>query len=59
VQKTHIDTKPVLASFDFIAIASALADSQVAAALAWERIGDPVRFEPPLRLHLVHQVLLI
>ena len=59
VQKTQLDTKPVLASFDFIATVPALGDSQIAAALSWEQICDPLRFEPPLRLHLVHQVLLI
>jgi len=58
-QKAQLDTKPVLSAIDFIAIAPPLTDSQIAAALAWEQLGDPLRFEPPLRLHLVHQVLLI
>ena len=58
-QRTQVDTQHVLLPFDFAAIISALGDAQVAVALSWERAYHPIRFEPSLRLHLLHQILLI
>ena len=57
VQKTSFEAKAALTPFDFTAMIPMLGGSQVATALSWERADDPGRFEPPIRLHLYHQVL--
>ncbi len=59
VQESQVDSTPVLLPFDFAAIIPSLEGSQVAAALSWERSCDPMQSEPPLRLHLLHQIMLI
>jgi hypothetical protein len=56
-QKTHIDVAPLPVAFDCVAILPARAESHPAP--AWEPSGGPAPAGPPLRLHLMHQILLI
>jgi len=58
-EKTEFDCNQVMASIHFLATDLPCEVSQVAVLFLWERTGDRGRLEPPLRLHLLHQVLLI
>lgn len=58
-QKVQIDFPQVIAPFDLVAIPSVLTDAQIAAAARWELACCHTEIEPPLRLHLLHQTLLI
>lgn len=57
-QKTQIDRLQSHVPIDFAAIAPAMIDSQVAALRVMERTRE-LAPEPPLRLHLLNQILLI
>lgn len=58
-QKVQIDSAHVLAPLDLVASVSVLTDAQIAPAARWELARFQVDLEPPLRLHLLHQSLLI
>jgi hypothetical protein len=58
-QKAQLDAPMALAPCDFAAILPALAEAQLAAGPRWQRGCDPAHFESPLRLHLLHQIMLI
>ena len=55
-QKVQIDSPQAFAPFDLVAI---VADTQIASAARWELACCQIEIEPPLRLHLLHQTLLI
>ena len=57
--KSLIDMSQFLALSDFAAILSVASDLPLSAMPAVERFVDPRGFKPPLRLHLLHQHLLI
>ena len=59
-QKTVIDASPAVAAFDFAAVIPTLLDGRLAAAaLSWDRTHTHNDSPPALRLHLLHQILLI
>ena len=58
-QKTQIDAAPIAATFD-LAVVDQMADGQLFGAFSgWERREIHSAHQPPLRLHLLHQSLLI
>jgi len=57
-QKVKIDAPQAVAFIDLVATLPLLADAQTLSA-SWCSIGDgPLAAAPPLRLHLLHQLLL-
>jgi len=58
-QETRLDTPQVALPFDIAPVVMAGADHQFLTAFAWERACHFGVSEPPLRLHLLHQLLLI
>ena len=58
-QKVHLDAEQVAAVFDFAAIVDSQAEPQASSASRWDVALDLICLEPPLRLHLLHQILLI
>ena len=57
--KTQIDAPQLVVDFDHLAISPALADSQ-AVSTNWTQVAyGASELAPPLRLHLLHQTLLI
>jgi len=58
-QETRIDMSQAAASFDIAALVLTEADHHLSSAIAWERACHFAISEPPLRLHLLHQLLLI
>ena len=58
-QKVQLDGPGVVSTSDFAAVLSSQADSELPSASHWVRAYDPVRFQSSLRLHLLHQILLI
>ena len=59
-EKTQVDASPADAAFDFPAAIPALLDGQLAAAaLPWDLAHTLNDSPPPLRLHLLYQILLI
>ena len=58
VQKTQLDKSQLDVPMDFAAIVPATCDAQIAAEFCVAHSLD-VPLEPPLRLHLLHQILLI
>jgi hypothetical protein len=59
-EKTQIDASPADAAFDFAAAIPTLLGGHLAAAtLSWDRAHTLNDSPPPLRLHLLHQILLI
>lgn len=58
VQKAQVDTQQLDMPIDFAAILPATYDAQVAGVLSFARVHENAA-EPPVRLHLFHQVLLI
>lgn len=58
-EKTQVDSPVELVSWDIVAITTASTDLAHGSALAWELAQSRGELEPPLRLHLFHQVLLI
>src|SRR6267142_2333810 len=58
-QKVQIDAPQTVALFDLIAAVPAVADVQAALARFWALGCSPQESAPPLRLHLLHQLLLI
>lgn len=43
----------------FVACLPAIATSRIGPSLSWQFGSGPAQLEPPLRLHLLHQILLI
>lgn len=58
VQKSQLSSLHLLAPIDFAAIGPAVCETQVGALNRIERVHDHAA-KPPLRLHLLHQILLI
>jgi hypothetical protein len=58
VEKSHIDRDENRAPLDFALNQAAIART-VGVAAAWEEAHAFLRSEPPLRLHLLHQIMLI
>ena len=58
-QKTQIDSPELVVAFDYAIVAPMRAGVPIAPALSWELAGNLANVEPPLRLHLLHQMLLI
>lgn len=58
-QETRIDMSTAAVSFNIAAILLTQAGHQLTSAIAWERACHFAISEPPLRLHLLHQLLLI
>jgi hypothetical protein len=58
-QETRLDTVQLALSCDFAPIFLAGANHQFTSAVAWERACHLVASEPPLRLHLLHQILVV
>lgn len=56
-QKTQLDCQPALLPFDLLALNPA--STAGPSALPWEVLRGSLALEPPLRLHLLHQILLI
>jgi len=59
VQKVQVDSPDLTAPAEFLAITPMPAGSDLSVASFWELGGGPVPLGPPLRLHLLHQILLI
>jgi hypothetical protein len=59
VEKAQIDGPQLAVPLDFAAITSASEASQLAAGLCWDHTRKRVESEPPLRLHLLHQIIQI
>lgn len=57
-QKVQLDVPLAVAPFDSIAIRSLVVDAHLALGLPGDS-ADPAEFEPPLRLHLLHSIVLI
>jgi hypothetical protein len=49
---------PQRMAFDLLAVLLSLADRQIEAAASWETLSSLSELAPPLRTHLLHQVLL-
>jgi hypothetical protein len=59
-QKTHIDAPRIVIPFNHVAVIPALADTHhLSAPFRLDGTGGALESEPPLRLHLLHQILLI
>lgn len=58
VQKSQLDHQQLQAALDFAIIAPATGDAQMAAGFCFARAHE-TSAEPPLRLHLFYQILLI
>ena len=59
-QKIVIDAQQLLNSIDYVAVVLATANSYSASAASfWERSRVTRASKPPLRLHLLHQVILV
>lgn len=58
-QKTVADCPELGVPFSSVAIVSVLADRHLSAVGVWEQTCGQLATEPPLRLHLLHQILLI
>jgi len=56
--KAHVDSPLLVVPFEFAALQLSSSSAQLVG-LYWERSRDPVLHEPPLRLHLLHQIMLI
>lgn len=56
-QKVTIEA-PQWVAIDLLAVLPSLADIQIEAAAAWEAVSSLPELVPPLRTHLLHQVLL-
>lgn len=57
--KTQVDNTQAIAVLDLVAVVSILTDAQVGSASRWELANSNDEIEPPLRLHLLLQTLLI
>jgi hypothetical protein len=58
-QKVQIDASQCVASLDLPVIIPDQANGQVGSMFSWEVVGCSHTIEPPVRLHLLHQTLLI
>jgi hypothetical protein len=57
--ETRIDTTQMTLPIDFAAIVPASVDCHVVSSLALDSLWRSAISEPPLRLHLLHQIILI
>jgi|SRR3989304_6324602 len=57
--KTPLDDSPLEPRSEALAVAPELAHNHVACGFGWPLAAESVPPEPPLRLHLMHQILLI
>jgi hypothetical protein len=58
-QKTHIDAAPPAAWFDFVVVDQTAVGQHFGSFFDWERGKIQFAHQPPLRLHLLYQSLLI
>jgi len=58
-QKVQIDASHSVPAFDMATSVASLAEDQIACPFLWGDVGCSHAIEPPLRLHLLHQTLLI
>ena len=58
-QKVLIDAPQLVNSIDFLAIVPTTANGYAAAGTFWDRTRVAQAPEPPLRLHLLHQIILV
>lgn len=58
-EKTQLDLPQLVVGFDHLAVAVALADSQIVSAFWTEVAGGPSELKSQLPLYLLHQILLI
>ena len=58
-QKVQLDSPELIVPLDSVAVLPAFSDMQLLAASPWEVSRGPTAVSPPLRLHLLHQILLI
>lgn len=58
-QKVQLDSPELIVPLDFVAVLTAFSDMQQASTAPWEISRGPTAVSPPLRLHLLHQILLI
>ena len=58
-QKTMIEASPLVIPFSFVAFAATLTDGRWESTFRWEPLCGFHESEPSLRLHLLHQMLLI
>lgn len=57
-QTTEVDTQDQ-STFDLVADIAALVDGKLSSPPSWKHLGAAIDHAPPLRLHLLHQLLLI
>lgn len=57
--RAPVEGPQLTASFDIVVNTCTLWRSQLAVSPSWERTREPLAAEPPVRLHLLHQLLLI
>jgi hypothetical protein len=57
--KTQIDSPQDHVALDVVADDVALLDGEVPSVVSWELLGASHDHAPPVRLHLLHQLLLI
>ena len=58
-QEMRIDTTQVALPVSFMAAMSATADAEIVASLSLDTLWHYAISEPPVRLHLLHQIILI
>jgi hypothetical protein len=58
-QETRIDTSQVVLPDSFMAVMSATLDAEIASSLLLDALWHSAISEPPIRLHLLHQIILI
>lgn len=58
-QETRIDTSQVVLPVAFMAVIPATADAETVSSLSLDSLWHSAISEPPVRLHLLHQIILI
>jgi hypothetical protein len=58
-QKTQVDSTQLVVRFDLAALSPTLESDHIAKVGDWGLRGSRADSEPPLRLHLLHQILVI
>jgi hypothetical protein len=58
-QETRLDTTQVALPVSFMAAMPATADAEIVASLSLDTLSHSAIAEPPVRLHLLHQIILI
>jgi hypothetical protein len=58
VEKSQIDSPYLIVPLELATLHLSACSLQLGQ-ISWERARDPIVWEPPLRLHLLHQIMLI